>query len=300
MTTALTTVGKDEWSVMLEQASMLVKTGFLPKDINTPEKAVAVMLKGRELNIPPMHALATIAVIQGKPTVSPELMAALVERDYGSNALIVEETTADRCVISCCKPGWDKRRTVTFTMAEATAAGLPNTNPTWKKYPKAMLRSRAISVACKTHFQASIGGMYTHEEMGAVVNEDGSYEALPPTPETQGVGFNPIGGDAVYGSPEELAAIGATLPTLPDDGELIDIRGSVSEDIAVSAKRAELIEGFHDVTTKGALNIHKRAVFDAGFGNDELLTYAYWEAHDRICGPVEASTPEQQPALITQ
>jgi hypothetical protein len=165
---ALTAVSRDEWSVMTEQASMLVKTGFLPKDINTPEKAIAIMLKGRELNVPAMHALSTITVIQGKPTVSPELMAALVERDYGSNALIVEHTTDEQCVVSCLKPGWDKRRIVEFTIEEAKRAGLLS-NQTWQKYPAAMLRSRAISKACKTHFQASIGGMYTPEELGASV-----------------------------------------------------------------------------------------------------------------------------------
>lgn len=284
-------VSRDDWSVMLEQATMLVKTNFLPKDVNTPEKAVAIMLKGRELNIPPMHALSTIAVIQGKPTVSPELMAALVERDYGSNALIVEETNPERCVVSCCKPGWDKRRVVSFSMQEAIAAGLPNKNPTWKTYPEAMLRSRAISKACKTHFQASIGGMYTPEEMGAVVNEDGAYEALPTDQALPGVAISmaEFRQPHVEPSPADIEAMKEDDPDYPEYRELPD-----DEPIEVTARRTEIIELLRDAQSQGALRIAKRAASDAGFGDDPAVTDAYWDAHERLHG---ASTASEQPAL---
>jgi hypothetical protein len=264
---ALAAVTRDEWSVMLEQASMLVKTGFLPKDINTPEKAVAVMLKGRELNIPPMHALSTIAVIQGKPTVSPELMAALVERDYGSNALIVEETDSDHCVVSCCKPGWDKRRVVSFTMAEATNAGLPNKNPTWKTYPEAMLRSRAISKACKTHFQASIGGMYTPEEMGAVVNEDGAYEALPAT--------QPI-------RPNE--PVWDTQPILNEPDTMIDMETGEIMDGDFPGVGDLIIEALESTTDKRDLATLKRRIRDENLTDNTHVTEAYNAAYERLHG----------------
>ena len=55
----------NEWKLLVEMASLLVPTGFLPQTINTPQKAVAIILKGREVRIPPMYALSNIVVVQG-------------------------------------------------------------------------------------------------------------------------------------------------------------------------------------------------------------------------------------------
>ena len=74
---------REEWTTMLDMASMLVKTGFLPAAIKTPEQATAIILKGIELSVPPMYALSNIVVINGKPTCGAELMLALVHRDHG-------------------------------------------------------------------------------------------------------------------------------------------------------------------------------------------------------------------------
>lgn len=150
---------------MVEGAKTLLRSGLLPEQVNTPEKAVVIMLKGQELGIPPMEAMSRINVIKGKPSLSASLMAALVERAYGPKALIVEEATNDHCTVSVWKPGWDKRRTITFSMADAKQAGI--LSQMYQKYPRAMLRSRAISEACETHFQSIVGGLYTPEELGA-------------------------------------------------------------------------------------------------------------------------------------
>ena len=82
-----------EWANIFDMAEKLVPTGFLPESIKTPAQAAAVMLKGRELGIPPMYALSNIAVIKGKPTCGAELMLALIYRDHGDNGLL----GASRC-----------------------------------------------------------------------------------------------------------------------------------------------------------------------------------------------------------
>ena len=173
MTTALTTrvaglVSSDQWTIMRDQAAILVKSGLLPSAVNSPEKAVAIMLKGSELGIPPMYALSNIVVIQGKPTANAELMLALIYRDHGDNAVIFEDSTAERCVISYSRRAWPARKQFAFTMDDARKANLLS-NATWQKYPAAMLRARAISAVARMAFPDSIGGMYTPEELGAVV-----------------------------------------------------------------------------------------------------------------------------------
>jgi hypothetical protein len=169
-----------DWKTMIEQATVLVKSGFLPAHIKTPEQAVAVMLTGRELGIPTMTALRTIAVIQGKPTLAAELMAALIERDYGPLALRVEETNDSGCVVSYWKPGWPDRKSYAFTIDQARAAGLAGSD-VWKKYPAALLRARCISAVAKMAFQATLGGLYLPEELGAevTVTDDGEVVYAP-------------------------------------------------------------------------------------------------------------------------
>ena len=87
-------VTPEAWGVLREQAAVLVRSGFLPHGVNTLEKAISIVMKGRELGIPPMRALSNIAVINGKPTGSAELVLALIYRDHGDGAVKVIENTA--------------------------------------------------------------------------------------------------------------------------------------------------------------------------------------------------------------
>jgi hypothetical protein len=146
----------------------LLPTGFLPSTIKTAEQAVAIMLKGQELRIPPMYALSNIVVIQGKPAANAELMLALIYRDHGDDAIIFTETAATGATISYKRRSWKQRQTFTFTAADAKTAGLTGGN--WSKYPAAMLRARCISAVARLAFPDTIGGMYTPEELGADTN----------------------------------------------------------------------------------------------------------------------------------
>lgn len=190
MTTALSRTDGDlhldTWTMMKEQAGMLVKTGFLPTAIKTPEQAVAIMLKGNELRIPSMYALSNIAVIQGKPVCNAELMLALIYRDHGDEAIRFPQSDHERCTIAYRRRSWHEPQTYSFTIADAQRAGLTS-NQTWHKYPAAMLRARCISAVARLAFPDSIGGMYTPEELGAAVtvNDEGAIEVLDVTPPPQ-------------------------------------------------------------------------------------------------------------------
>lgn len=162
---------KDEWGTIFGMAQQLVPTGFLPKAVDTPQKAAAIMLKGRELGIPPMYALSNIAVIQGKPTANAELMLALVKRAYGRDAIWMEQSTPQVAKIGYLVHG--KPKYYEFTIDMAKKAGLLS-NQTWTKYPDAMLRARAISAVCRMEFPEVIGGMYVPGELGEDVRVDES------------------------------------------------------------------------------------------------------------------------------
>lgn len=159
-------VSADQWRVMRDQAAVFVKSGFLPSSIRTPEQALTVMLTGRELGIPPMTAIRLIAVVDGKPTIEAELMAAMIFRDHGGDALRLEESTAARATYRYKRRGWPEYRTFTFTIEEAKQAGLLG-KKNWQGYPAAMLRARCVSAIGRLAFPDTIGGMYTPEELNA-------------------------------------------------------------------------------------------------------------------------------------
>jgi hypothetical protein len=186
----LSTPDANEFQVILKTSEMLVRTGFLPAAIKTPEQALAIILTGRELGIGTMAALNTINVIQGKPTVSPQLMLALIER---SGQLENIEITVDaaggvQCVMK------RKGRTAHaeyFGKDEAAAMQLAGKD-NYKKQAQTMYRWRAVAACARVVFPDVILGLYTPDEMGADVNPDGEVIEPPkdnirslPTPEPE-------------------------------------------------------------------------------------------------------------------
>lgn len=179
MTTALTTTqttlanplpGEQEWCTILSIAGTLVKSGLLPSSIKTAEAASAVILKGRELAIPPMQAFSHIHVIQGRPTCSSELMLALLARG-GCTWDWTKDGSTGEAEILFRRKGF-KDVPGRFTLDEAKKAGLLNKD-TWKNYPASMLRARAIASGARMIGPDLLAGMsYTPEELGAEVGRD--------------------------------------------------------------------------------------------------------------------------------
>ena len=159
----------DQWEQKKELASVLLKSGFLPQAFKTPEQVIAVMLKGQELNIQPMEALSSINVIQGKPTVSPQLMLALVRRTKELEDMKIERVN-DSCTVTVKRKGQSPVVTV-FGSKEATALGLMQKD-NYKKQSGVMFQWRAVAANLRITFPDVICGMYTPEEMGAEVIVD--------------------------------------------------------------------------------------------------------------------------------
>jgi len=170
----------NNWQVMKQQAAELIKSGFLPSSIKSVEQAVAIILKGREIGVPPMQALSHIHVINGKPTLSAELMLAQILKYHPRTKISYPERSGERCTIKVQREG-SEPSTFTFSMADAQSAGVMN-NPTWKKYPRAMLHARCVSEMARSLFPDAIAGVsYCPEEMGATVDENGEVIDVPAT-----------------------------------------------------------------------------------------------------------------------
>lgn len=159
---------------------IFVKSGFF-KDTRDQYQAVVKILYGKELGFSPVVSMMGIHIIDGKPSISANLIGTLVKRSGRYNYRVIE-STATRCEITFFElngSAWESAGTSVFTMDDAKQAGLTG-KQNWQKYPKAMLYSRALSAGVKLHCpDVSASPLYVPEELGAEVNEDGEVLELP-------------------------------------------------------------------------------------------------------------------------
>ena len=160
------------WGVMKMQAGELLKSNFLPSTIKTPEQAMMIILKGRELGVPPIQALSQISVINGKPTMSAELMLSQIMRLHPRTKISFPERTNEKCSVKVQRYGCDPS-VFTYTIGDAEKAGLLGKD-SWRKYPRAMLHARVVSEMARSIFPDAISGVsYNPEELGAEVKDEG-------------------------------------------------------------------------------------------------------------------------------
>lgn len=162
-------------------ASTLVNSGLLPKAIKKPGQALAIMLTGQELGIPPMAALRMIDVVEGRPSLSSELMLALFRRAGGRYE--IQEHTEKACRITFSRDG--VAYTAKWTIEDADRAELTSPKGSggsrndgkpykdnWRKYPKRMLLWRCVDNGLSIVAPDVFLGMHTAAHVAEVVQEE--------------------------------------------------------------------------------------------------------------------------------
>ena len=151
---------------LLEFGAALVKSKALPKAVDSPEAAAAIMLTSRELGIPIMQGFRGIFIVDGKTALSAQLMAALLIKN-GHRYRVIEQTNQG-CKILFLRRGASEWQSYEFTQADAAIAGLLS-KPNWQNYPKSMYFSRTMTGGCHTYFPDVLSGLYPPEELDADV-----------------------------------------------------------------------------------------------------------------------------------
>ena len=148
-------------------AQKIANTPFVPTAFRgKPEAVFAAILYGDELGLGPMQSLNSIHVIEGKPSMAPELMRALVAR--AGHRLDVKLASNDKVVLWGKRADNDSEATVEWSMKDAQQAGLAGRGA-WKTYPRAMLLARATSELCRMIFADVVAGLsYTPEEASSI------------------------------------------------------------------------------------------------------------------------------------
>ena len=153
---------QESYADLVALAKELVATGFLPAAVKTPAQAVAIIMTGRELGLPPMQALRSICIIQGKPELAADLQLSLFKRAGGQAKWLSQSSEEAKLWLK--HPNGDEFTQV-FTMLDAKRAGLA-AGVNWQKYPQAMLRSRAITAGLKSLGFEPLCGCYAPGEIG--------------------------------------------------------------------------------------------------------------------------------------
>jgi hypothetical protein len=193
---ALSTIGMDKAGLLKPQtieeafrlATAYVKSGLLPQRFTKPETVMTAMQYALELGLKPLTALRQIAVVNGTPAVFGDLPLSLC---YASGNLEwIKEWLFDKDSKPICaangnltaqafgavcqvkRKGDPEVRETAFTVEDARTANLGG--PTWKSYPKYMLKYRARSQALKDKFPDALNGVAIAEyDFNTVPEGDG-------------------------------------------------------------------------------------------------------------------------------
>ena len=186
----------------------------------------------------PAQSMTGIHVIEGRPEVSANTIAAAIQRS-DKYAYRVLDNTAEKCVIEFFEKtanGRDSLGKSEFTLADAKRAGLEGRN-VWKKYPKAMLFARAISqgyrMFCPSVFSLTV---YAEGEISGEVGEEPRRPKAPPSEDVIDVDHRPASPRTGQPAHTDLARGGESMIVYEDWRELLGeplamkIRGKMASD----------------------------------------------------------------------
>ena len=218
MTTTALAVTVNSLADLRNIAQMLAMSNYFDAKGNS-EQAIAQIatkiLAGQELGYGPFASVQGIHVIQGKPAMSANLMAAAVKASarYDYRVRQMDESAVSIEFFERIGGKLESLGVSTFTEADAKKAGTQN----MQKYGRNMMFSRAMSNGVKWYCPDVFSGnaMYTPEELGASVNGDGeviettytvTQPQAQPTPEQPAMADVPHNGNGA--SPADTAKRG--------------------------------------------------------------------------------------------
>lgn len=145
-------------------SQMVMQAGMAPNSYDSPEKVMIGIVKGMELGLPPLAALQSIYVVNGRPTL------------WGDGALAMIQNSG---LVEDFKEWWEdetafceiKRKNIpepikrTFSLEDASAANLTTKKGPWSLYPKRMCQMRARAFALRDGFADVLMGLAITEEV---------------------------------------------------------------------------------------------------------------------------------------
>lgn len=133
----------------------------------SPEAIFSIVLAGRELGLGTLASLRGFHIIEGKPTLSADLLRALVMRSGDAEYFTPVERTAEKATWTTKRKTDPAPVTLTFTIDEARSARLIRPNSQWEKGPADMLAKTASAKLCRLVYPELGFGLYAPAELGS-------------------------------------------------------------------------------------------------------------------------------------
>ncbi|KAG0094209.1 hypothetical protein BGZ92_000005 [Podila epicladia] len=147
-----------------EFAAQLAKSSFIPKEfMGRPDNILAAIQWGMELGLPPLQAIHSIAVINGRPALRSDAVMALVRASPLCE--YIDETIDEKGTALCrVKRRGQPEQVRSFSDQDAHQAGLTGRPGPWTQHPQRMKQMRARTFALRDVFPDVLLGMVAEEE----------------------------------------------------------------------------------------------------------------------------------------
>lgn len=156
---------------MQQLSVVLAESGFF-SDAKSAAQCFVKILAGKELGLPAFSSMTGIHIVQGKPVIGANLMAAKI-KSSGKYNYRVKTLTGELCEIDFFE-GADSIGVSSFSRTDAIAAKTQNL----EKFGKNMLFARAISNGCKFYCPDVFLGAPVYVS-GELEEEEEESEVLP-------------------------------------------------------------------------------------------------------------------------
>lgn len=166
MNALATTAAPLNYGDLEKLADSIAKSGLF--GIKTKDQAIALMMIAHAEGAHPALAARDYDVIQGRPAKKAEAMM----RDFLQAGGKVEwhALTDDEADATFTHPQTGSVR-IDWNIERARIAGVAGKD-NWKKFPRAMLRSRVVSEGIRTLWPLATSGMYVPEEVADLARKD--------------------------------------------------------------------------------------------------------------------------------
>lgn len=177
-----------ELTTMMKYAQFVANSTLIPRELRgKPGDIVIAMQIGKEIGLKPMQSLQSIAVINGRPCIYGDALAALIK--VKPDFEYMKEYEKDKTATCIIKRKGQPECVQTFSRQDAVIAGLANRTGPWKTYPRRMRQMRARAFAIRDCYPDAMKGLSVAEEVRdydvkieqkteAVVKEGSSIEAI--------------------------------------------------------------------------------------------------------------------------
>jgi 5'-3' exonuclease len=142
------------------------------------QTALAVIMKGRSLGLDAVTSLTNFHIIEGKPSMSAQLIIGMVKASPLCRFFRLVKTTNELAVWETHRVGEPDPISLDWTIEDARTAqltrGSRSGRPTqWDKMPRTMLRWRCGVELARAVYPDVVAGVYSTEEMQDVIDTRG-------------------------------------------------------------------------------------------------------------------------------